>query len=154
MKPNRSVRYAALIAGLLASAAVLPTRQASAAEQWGEVHFPVSCQAGVQQVFDQAVAMVHSFSFGDAAKTFTAVAHDDPNCAMAYWGLATTAMGASSPAEPVPPPWERAGTSCNGPKPSARRPGASRTTSPPPRPSIGTRTRGARVSECTPMLTR
>src|SRR5262249_52316390 len=29
---------------------------------------------------------------------------------------------ASSPAEPVPPPWERAGTSCNRPKPSARRP--------------------------------
>ena len=68
MKPNRRVRYAALIAGLLASAAVLPTRQASAAEQWGEVHFPVSCQAGVQQVFDQAVAMVHSFSFGDALR--------------------------------------------------------------------------------------
>src|SRR5215831_10314046 len=93
MKPSRSVRYAALIAGLLASAAVLPTRQASAAEQWGEVHFPVSCQAGVQQAFDQAVAMLHSFSFGDAANTFAAVAHDDPNCAMAYWGLATTAMG-------------------------------------------------------------
>src|SRR5215467_1003075 len=93
MKPNRSVRHAALIAGLLASAAALPTRQASAAGQWGEVHFPVSCQASVQPAYDQAVAMLHSFSFGDAANTFAAVAHDDPNCAMAYWGLATTAMG-------------------------------------------------------------
>ena len=37
--------------------------------------------------------MLHSFAFGEAAKTFTAVAHDDPVCAMAYWGLATTAMG-------------------------------------------------------------
>jgi len=37
--------------------------------------------------------MLHSFSFDDAANTFAAVAHDDPNCAMAYWGLATTAMG-------------------------------------------------------------
>jgi tetratricopeptide (TPR) repeat protein len=93
MKPNRSVQYAAPIAGLLALAAALPTRQASAAGQWGEVHFPVSCQASVQPAFDEAVAMLHSFSFGDAAKTFTAVAHGDPNCAMAYWGLATTAMG-------------------------------------------------------------
>ncbi|HKA43615.1 MAG TPA: hypothetical protein VKF40_16670 [Burkholderiales bacterium] len=93
MKPNRSVRYAAPIAGLLALAAALPTRQASAAGQWGEVHFPVSCQASVQRAFDEAVAMLHSFSFGDAAKTFAAVAHEDPNCAMAYWGLATTAMG-------------------------------------------------------------
>src|SRR5262249_51628813 len=93
MKPNRSVRYTALIAGLLASAAALPTRQASASGQWGEVHFPVSCQASVQPAYDQAVAMLHSFSVGDAANTFAAVAHDDPNCAMAYWGLATTAMG-------------------------------------------------------------
>src|SRR5215469_11761294 len=93
MKLNRSAQYAALIAGLLVSAASLPTRQASAAGQWGEVHFPVSCQASVQLGFDEAVAMLHSFSFGEAAKTFTAVAHDDPNCAMAYWGLATTAMG-------------------------------------------------------------
>jgi len=92
MKPIRSVRYAALIAGLLASSALAPTRQAGAG-QWGEVHFPVSCQAGVQPAFEQAVAMLHSFSFGDAANTFAAVAHDDPNCAMAYWGLATAAMG-------------------------------------------------------------
>src|SRR5262249_62429096 len=93
MKPTRRVRYAALIAGLLVSPAVAQTRKASEAGQWGEVHFPASCQASVQQPFDEAVAMLHSFSFGDAAKTFAAVAHDDPNCAMAYWGLATTAMG-------------------------------------------------------------
>jgi len=93
MKPIRSMRYAALIAGLLASSAPAPTRQASAADQWGEVHFPVSCQASVQPTFDRAVAMLHSYSFGDAANTFATVAHDDPNCAMAYWGLATSAMG-------------------------------------------------------------
>jgi hypothetical protein len=73
MKPIRAVRYAALIAGLLASSTLAPTRQAGAG-QWGEVHFPVSCQAGVQPAFDQAVAMLHSFSFGDAANTFAAVA--------------------------------------------------------------------------------
>jgi tetratricopeptide (TPR) repeat protein len=93
MNPIQGVRYAALIAGLLASSALAPPRQASAAEQWGEVHFRVSCQASVQPAFDQAVAMLHSFSFGEAANTFTAVAHDDPNCAMAYWGLATSTMG-------------------------------------------------------------
>src|SRR5215471_1746828 len=93
MKPIRTLRYAAPLAALLASSALAPMRQAGAAGQWGEVHFPVSCQAGVQQAFDQAVAMLHSFSFREAANTFTAVAHDDPGCAMAYWGLATTAMG-------------------------------------------------------------
>src|SRR5262249_7086743 len=93
MKPIRSVRYAALIAGLLASSALAQTRHANAAGQWGKVRFPVSCQPSLQPAFDQAVAMLHSFSFGDAARTFAAVAHHDPNCAMAYWGLATTAMG-------------------------------------------------------------
>src|SRR5215813_14286955 len=96
MKPMRNLRDAALVAGLLASSVLSPVRAAGAAGaagRWGEVHFPVSCQAGVQQAFDQAVAMLHSFSFGDAANTFAAVARDDPNCAMAYWGLATSAMG-------------------------------------------------------------
>src|SRR5262244_1235051 len=93
MKPIRTMRYAALLAALLASSALAPMRQATAAGRWGEVHFPVSCQASVQQAFDEAVAMLHSFSFGEAANTFAAVARDDPNCAMAYWGLATTAMG-------------------------------------------------------------
>src|SRR5262245_6144057 len=81
------------IAGLGASLASLPVHQASAAGQWGEVNFPISCRADVQHTFDQAVAMLHSFSFGDAAKAFTAVSRNDPSCGMAYWGLATTAMG-------------------------------------------------------------
>lgn len=93
MKPIRSARCAILLAVWLASWALAPARQASAAGPWGEVHFPISCQAGVQAVFDQAVAMLHSYEFGAAGKTFTAVAQDDPTCAMAYWGLATTAMG-------------------------------------------------------------
>jgi tetratricopeptide (TPR) repeat protein len=93
MKPIRSARCAVLLTGWLASSALAPTRPANAAGPWGEVHFAISCEASVQATFDQAVAMLHSFEFGAAAKAFTAVAHDDPTCAMAYWGLATTAMG-------------------------------------------------------------
>src|SRR5215813_4219570 len=37
--------------------------------------------------------MLHAFSFPAAAKTFMAVAQKDPDCAMAYWGLAATATG-------------------------------------------------------------
>src|SRR5260370_42599503 len=32
--------------------------------------------------------MLHSFEYEDADATFIAVAHRDPNCAMAYWGEA------------------------------------------------------------------
>src|SRR5215831_7183789 len=140
MKPIRSMRYAALIAGLLASSAPAPTRQASAADQWGEVHFPVSCQASVQPTFDQAVAMLHSYSFGDAANTFATVAHDDPNCAMAYRGLATSAMGSLFAGRTGPAALGKGWDFVQQAKPSARRPRARATTSPPPRRSTATRT--------------
>src|SRR5262245_37822241 len=93
MKSIRSLPDGSLIVGLAAWLALLPVHQASAAGHWGEVNFPISCRPDVQHTFDQAIAMLHSFSFGDAAKEFTAVVRKDPSCGMAYWGLATTAMG-------------------------------------------------------------
>jgi len=53
------------------------------AEQYGSVHFPISCSGQVQQSFERGVAMLHSFEYEDADATFIAVAHRDPNCAMA-----------------------------------------------------------------------
>ena len=58
------------------------------AEQYGSVHFPISCSGQVQQSFERGVAMLHSFEYEDAEATFAAVARRDPNCAMAYWGQA------------------------------------------------------------------
>lgn len=57
-------------------------------EQLGEVHFPVSCNAAAQQEFNRAVAMLHSFWYYEAEKAFSGVAQKDPDCAMAYWGIA------------------------------------------------------------------
>jgi tetratricopeptide (TPR) repeat protein len=44
----------------------------------------------VQKTFETAVAMLHSYWFPESEKTFKAVLKDDPQCAMAYWGLAVT----------------------------------------------------------------
>jgi len=33
----------------------------SASEQFGEVHFPISCSPAAQQQFEHGVAMLHSF---------------------------------------------------------------------------------------------
>ncbi len=55
---------------------------------FGKVHFPVSCNAAAQQQFDAAVAMLHSFFYPETIKAFTKVLELDPNCAMAYWGVA------------------------------------------------------------------
>jgi len=57
-------------------------------EKLGKVHFPVSCTSAAQQQFDRAMAMLHSFWVSPAAKAFAEVAKSDPDCAMAYWGVA------------------------------------------------------------------
>ena len=58
------------------------------AERLGKVHFPISCNAEVQQGFDRALAMLHSFWFPQTNNAFAEVAKADPGCAMAQWGIA------------------------------------------------------------------
>src|SRR5690349_1320752 len=54
----------------------------------GKVAFPTSCDPKVQAQFERGVALLHSFWFGEGLKAFTAVAEQDPGCAIAYWGIA------------------------------------------------------------------
>src|SRR5579862_6785529 len=56
--------------------------------QLGTVHFPISCAPSVQKPFARGVALLHSFWYEEAEKEFLDIAKDDPNCAMAHWGIA------------------------------------------------------------------
>jgi tetratricopeptide (TPR) repeat protein len=58
------------------------------AEQLGTVHFLVSCFPSAQKTFERGVALLHSFWYEEAERTFQQVASDDPHCAMAHWGIA------------------------------------------------------------------
>ncbi|HEV3460226.1 MAG TPA: hypothetical protein VHG32_27095 [Thermoanaerobaculia bacterium] len=57
-------------------------------EKLGTVHFATSCASAVQVDFERAVALLHSFGYGQASAAFAAVAARDPRCAMAQWGIA------------------------------------------------------------------
>ncbi len=57
-------------------------------EQLGRVHFPTSCSAALQDDFNRAVAMLHSFWYQAAEEAFVAITEKDSGCAMAHWGLA------------------------------------------------------------------
>ncbi len=59
-------------------------------EQLGTVHFPVACAPDAQKTFEKGVALLHSFWYEEAEKTFLDVEKQDPKCAMAYWGEAMT----------------------------------------------------------------
>src|SRR5690242_20510416 len=61
-----------------------------APEKLGTVSFPISCKPGTQQEFDRSTALLHSFAYAAAAKGFQSVAEQDPQCAMAHWGVAMT----------------------------------------------------------------
>jgi hypothetical protein len=54
----------------------------------GTVKFQTSCSPAAQAQFEKALAMLHSFFYPATLKAFEAVAQTDPQCAIAYWGLA------------------------------------------------------------------
>lgn len=66
----------------------------------GAVSFKISCKAEQQPEFNRAVALLHSFWHSEAQRAFENVAASDPNCAMAYWGVAMSHfhLGLSWPA--------------------------------------------------------
>src|SRR5208283_4789024 len=58
----------------------------------GHVSFPTSCDPKVQAAFERAVAMLHSFWFSAGEEAFRQVLKDDPQCAIATWGIASILM--------------------------------------------------------------
>jgi tetratricopeptide (TPR) repeat protein len=56
----------------------------------GKVDFPVACTTATQPEFTRGVALLHSFFYEEARRAFTSAAEQDPECAMAQWGIAMT----------------------------------------------------------------
>src|SRR5438309_3313538 len=71
----------------------LGTGGITAQDKVGTVHFATSCSATVQEDFERAVAMLHSFWFSASTSAFTAVAQSDPACGIAHWGVAMNLLG-------------------------------------------------------------
>jgi hypothetical protein len=85
---------AAALALVLTSASYAQEHQhAAGGEKIGTVSFQTSCSTAVQPQFNRAVALLHSFEFGRAIETFSAVLTTDPSCAMAEWGIALSRWG-------------------------------------------------------------
>lgn len=62
----------------------------SAEESLGKVDFAISCSKDVQTQFNKGLALLHNMMYLQAEKEFKAVVELDPDCAMAYWGIAMT----------------------------------------------------------------
>ena len=55
---------------------------------FGDVSFAIDCKYNVRETFDLAISLLHSFEYAEAEKVFVKVIDSDPECAMAYWGVA------------------------------------------------------------------
>src|SRR5262249_31772112 len=55
----------------------------------GELHHPISTRnPEAQRFFDQGLKLVYAFNHEEAVRSFQRAAELDPECAMAYWGVA------------------------------------------------------------------
>jgi len=93
--------YLIIAVGLVA--ATLPSGRAwgQQEQKLGKVVFPTSCDPKVQAEFDRGVAMLHSYRFLIARRTFEGILREDPACAMAYWGVAMDYLGNTLAATPT-----------------------------------------------------
>ena len=88
---RRTLCAAGLITAALASGAFAQQQE----EKLGTLSFPTSCDPKVQAEFERGVAMIHSYWFLIARRVFEGVLQQDPNCAIAYWGIAMDQLGNS-----------------------------------------------------------
>jgi tetratricopeptide (TPR) repeat protein len=93
---------------IVAAAAALgcPVASASAQDstdqQLGAVHFQTSCNEVAQRRFDRGMRYQHSFWYRVARDIFEEAAKADPECGMAYWGVALSRL--DNPHGPIPEP--------------------------------------------------
>ena len=70
-------------------------------DKLGKVHFETSCNAEAQKLFDRGMLYQHSFWYSASRRTFEEVVKEDPQCAIAYWGIALSYL--YNPHAPPPP---------------------------------------------------
>ena len=86
--PLAAAFAAALATGIAQSAAA----QDAAEQRLGAVHFETSCNETAQRRFDRGMRYQHSFWYRASKDIFEDVLKADPDCAIAYWGIAKSLL--------------------------------------------------------------
>jgi tetratricopeptide (TPR) repeat protein len=69
-------------------------------QRFGTVHFDTSCNEVAQRRFDRAMRYQHSFWYRESKEIFEEAIKADPDCAIAYWGIALSLL--NNPHAPPP----------------------------------------------------
>ena len=73
----------------------------------GYVNFEVTGDKAIRDDFDLALGMLHHMMYRQARSTFESITDRDPECAMAYWGIATSLFQPLWPGRPSPEDLQR-----------------------------------------------
>jgi protein SCO1 len=93
MGPYKAAALSIVIALLLGAIMVVATWDADPDEPLpNEVHFGVSCSDWSQRQFNHATSLLHSLRYGYSESAYAAIARNEPDCAMAYWGIAMSRL--------------------------------------------------------------
>lgn len=76
-------------------------------KQFGSVEFETSCSGKIKRDFNLALALLHSFEYDEAEKVFAKIISEEPECAMAYWGVAMCNYHQVWPSPPSPAELEK-----------------------------------------------
>src|SRR3954470_14159105 len=90
------------IAALGLSSSGPTSAQSDVDRQLGNVHFDTSCNEVAQRRFDRAMRYQHSFWYTAAQELYEETAKADPECGIAYWGVALSLL--SNPHGAIPAP--------------------------------------------------
>ena len=96
-----------LVTATIAVAAVLAPSASGMAQEdtdqkLGTVHFATSCNETAQRRFDRAMRYQHSFWYAESKEIYEETIKADPECAIAYWGIALSLL--SNPHNAIPAP--------------------------------------------------
>jgi hypothetical protein len=84
------------------SAAPTAFGQEDTDQRLGTVHFPTSCNETAQRRFDRGMRYQHSFWYQSSKEIFEDVIKADPECGIAYWGIALSLLNNPHGAPPAP----------------------------------------------------
>src|SRR3954471_18300278 len=85
------MKTALAIAATLSGGILLAHAQTTG-EKLGTVNFETSCKPEAQKLFNQGMLYQHSFWYRASQRTFEDVLTADPECGIAYWGIALSLL--------------------------------------------------------------
>ena len=92
MKKSKKSRGTAILAALLIAVSATSALAQSSTEdyraRYGRAEMNISCADAAQAPFERGLLLMHSFAWEQAREGFEEATQADPDCAIAYWGVA------------------------------------------------------------------